>query len=67
MGASLRISYCVLIETRDLEPYHSIEKYRVLNPQYRVLSILKNCDFFRFFFTEKVVFYRIEKKKYRIQ
>ena len=33
---TLRTSYCVSIESRDLEPFHSIEKYRVSNPQYRV-------------------------------
>ena len=38
----LRISYRVLIETRDLETFHSIEEYRVS-------LILKNCDFFRLF------------------
>ena len=52
LGAALRISYRVSIESRDLEPFHSIGQYRVSNPQYRVLSILKNCDFF----AEKVVF-----------
>ena len=30
----LRISYQVSIESRDLEPFHSIEQYRVSNPQY---------------------------------
>ena len=38
----------VLIETRDLEPFHSIEKNRVVHPQCRVSLILKNCDFFIF-------------------
>ena len=52
---SLRILYCMSIETRDLEPFHSIEKYRVSNPQHQKSSILKNCDFLSFF-AEKVVF-----------
>ena len=34
------IWYRVSIETRDLEPFHSIEKYRVSNPKYLVSSIL---------------------------
>ena len=43
------------IETRDLETFQSVEEYRVSNLQYRVSSILKNCDFLSFF-AEKVVF-----------
>ena len=46
LEAGLRISYHVSIKTRDLDPFHSIEKYRVSNPQYQVSLILKNCDFF---------------------
>ena len=52
---TLRISYPVSIETPDLESFHSIEKFRVLNPQYRVLSLLKNCAFLSFL-AKKVVF-----------
>ena len=45
--ARLRISYRVSIETRDLEPFHSIEKYRVSNPQYRASTILKIVIFWK--------------------
>ena len=41
-----------IIESRDLEGFHSIEKSWVSNPEYRVSLILfrkKNCDFFVFF------------------
>ena len=31
---ALRISYRVSIESRDLQPFHSIEQYQVSNPQY---------------------------------
>ena len=53
---ALRISYRVLIESWDLEPFHSNEKYRVSNPQYRVSLILKNCDFFCLFLPEKLYY-----------
>ena len=45
---ALRISNRVSIDTRDLEPFHSIEEYRVSNSQYRVSSTLINCDFLSF-------------------
>ena len=54
--SALRISCRVSIKSRDLEPFHSIEQYRVLNPQYQISFIPTNCDFFCLFFAEKVVF-----------
>ena len=54
--SALRISYWVSIETRDLETFHSIEEYRVSNVQYRVSSILKNCDLFCLFSPKRSYF-----------
>ena len=54
--ARLRISYRVSIETRDLEPFHSIEKYRVSNSQYWVNLILNFFDFFCLFSPKKSYF-----------
>ena len=42
--ARLRISYRVSIETRDLEPFHSIKKYWVSNLQYRVSTCRTQQD-----------------------
>ena len=44
--SGLRISYREILETRYIETFQSIEEYRVSNLQYRISSILKNCDFF---------------------
>ena len=54
--AALKISHRVLIESRYLKPFHSIEQYRVSNPQYPVSLILKNCDFFALFSPKKSYF-----------
>ena len=40
----------------DLETIHSIEEYRVSNVQYRVSSILKNCDLFCLFSPKRSYF-----------
>ena len=38
-----------ILETRYIEIFQSIKEYRVSNLQYRVSSILKNCDLFCLF------------------
>ena len=46
---ALRTSYQVSNGTRNLEPFHNIKEYRVLNLKYQVLSMGKSCVLLFFF------------------
>ena len=61
----LRISYREILECRYLETFQSVEEYIVSNLQYRVSSILKNCDFFFSEFSPKIPKIRREFQKFQ--
>ena len=51
--SGLRISFRVSIESQDLEPFHSIEQYRVLNPHNIEYRLYRQIVIFFVFFCQK--------------